>query len=90
MFFERAGLCAAALIEDGNKAMKYIEFCAAVLDALEKHDIGAMFFDGCFAVFDEADFLAVAVYFIGAEYMGEELDSDIWQAELHIEVFLLA
>lgn len=42
------------------------------------------------AVFDEADFPAVAVYLTGAEYTGEELDSDTWQAELHIEVFLPA
>ncbi|EHW80590.1 phage minor tail U family protein [Escherichia coli DEC10D] len=41
-------------------------------------------------VFDEADFPAVAVYLTGAEYTGEELDSDTWQAELHIEVFLPA
>ncbi|MFN1389616.1 phage tail terminator protein [Escherichia coli] len=30
--------------------------------------------------FDEADFPAVAVYLTGAEYTGEELDSDTWQA----------
>ena len=42
------------------------------------------------ADFDEADFPAVAVYLTGAEYTGEELDSDTWQAELHIEVFLPA
>lgn len=58
--------------------------------ALEKHDTGATFFDGRPAVFDEADFPAVAVYLTGAEYTGEELDSDTWQAELHIEVFLPA
>ncbi len=39
------------------------------------------------AVFDEADFPAIAVYLTGAEYTGEELDSDTWQAELHIESF---
>ncbi|EHK2815888.1 phage tail protein, partial [Escherichia coli] len=61
-----------------------------VLDALEKHDTGATLFDGRPAVFDEADFPAVAVYLTGAEYTGEELDSDTWQAELHIEVFLPA
>ena len=88
MFFERVGLCDVVLIEDGNKVMKYIEFCVVVLDVLEKYDIGVMFFDGCFVVFDEVDFLVVVVYFIGVEYMGEELDSDIWQVELYIEVFL--
>ncbi|MFO6484701.1 phage minor tail U family protein [Escherichia coli] len=70
--------------------MKHSELRAAVLDALEKHDTGATFFDGRPAVFDEADFPAVAVYLTGAEYTGEELDSDTWQAELHIEVFLPA
>lgn len=68
--------------------MKYIEFRVVVLDVLEKYDIGATFFDGRFVVFDEADFSVVVVYFIGVEYTGEELDSDIWQAELYIEVFL--
>ena len=70
--------------------MKHTELRAAVLDALEKHDTGATLFDGRPAVFDEADFPAIAVYLIGAEYTGEELDSDTWQAELHIEVFLPA
>ncbi|EGO7081565.1 Ail/Lom family outer membrane beta-barrel protein [Escherichia coli] len=70
--------------------MKHTELRAAVLDALEKHDTGATLFDGRPAVFDEADFPAVAVYLTGAEYTGEELDSDTWQAELHIEVFLPA
>lgn len=70
--------------------MKHTELRAAVLDALEKHDTGATLFDGRPAVFDEEDFPAVAVYLTGAEYTGEELDSDTWQAELHIEVFLPA
>ena len=66
--------------------MKHTELRAAVLDALEKHDTGATLFDGRPAVFDEEDFPAIAVYLTGAEYTGEELDSDTWQAELHIEV----
>ncbi|HFV2079172.1 TPA: phage tail terminator protein, partial [Escherichia coli] len=70
--------------------MKNTDIRTAVLDALEKHETGATFFDGRPAVFDEADFPAVAVYLTGAEYTGEELDSDTWQAELHIEVFLPA
>ncbi|EIH1818988.1 phage tail protein [Shigella sonnei] len=70
--------------------MKHTELRAAVLDALERHDTGATLFDGRPAVFDEEDFPAVAVYLTGAEYTGEELDSDTWQAELHIEVFLPA
>lgn len=87
---ENEVVCAAASTENGNKAMKHTELRAAVLDALEKHDTGATLFDGRPAVFDEADFPAVAVYLTGAEYTGEELDSDTWQAELHIEVFLPA
>ncbi|MFS3227824.1 phage tail terminator protein [Escherichia coli] len=83
-------ICAAASTENGNKAMKHTELRAAVLDALEKHDTGATLFDGRPAVFDEEDFPAIAVYLTGAEYTGEELDSDTWQAELHIEVFLPA
>ncbi len=67
--------------------MKHTELRAAVLNALEKHDTGATLFDGRPAVFDEEDFPAVAVYLTGAEYTGEELDSDTAQAELHIEVF---
>ncbi|WP_250185968.1 phage minor tail U family protein, partial [Escherichia coli] len=54
--------------------MKHTELRAAVLDALEKHDAGATLFDGRPAVFDEADFPAIAVYLTGAEYTGEELD----------------
>lgn len=69
--------------------MKHTELRAAVLDALEKHDTGATLFDGRPAVFDEEDFPAIAVYLTGAEYTGEELDSDTWQAELHIEVSCL-
>ncbi|MBE8097330.1 hypothetical protein IPF04_12045, partial [Escherichia coli] len=47
-------------------------------------------FDGRPAVFDEADFPAIAVYLTGAEYTGEALDSDTWLAELHFVVFLSA
>ncbi|STW07588.1 minor tail protein U [Klebsiella grimontii] len=32
----------------------------------------------------------MAVYLTDAEYTGEELDADTWQATLHIEVFLPA
>ncbi|EFO2615759.1 phage terminase large subunit family protein [Escherichia coli] len=84
------GVCAETTTEDCDKTMKHTEIRAAVLDALEKHDTGATLFDGRPAVFDEADFPAVAVYLTGAEYTGEELDSDTWQAALHIEVFLPA
>jgi hypothetical protein len=48
----------------------------------------AIYFDGRPAVLEEGDFPAVAVYLTDAEYTGEELDADSWQATLHIEVFL--
>ncbi|MXD62557.1 hypothetical protein FQ007_29430, partial [Escherichia coli] len=67
---------ARASAESRGKAKTHTELRAAVLDALEKHDTGATFFDGRPAVFDEADFPAVAVYLTGAEYTGEALDSD--------------
>lgn len=70
--------------------MKHTDIRAAVLDALEQHVDGATLFDGRPVVFEEKDFPAIAVYLTGAEYTGEELDSDTWQAELHIEVFLPA
>ena len=55
--------------------MKHTELRAAVLDALEKHDTGATLFDGRPAVFDEADFPAIAVYLTGAQVPDSELDS---------------
>ncbi|EAP2898025.1 phage tail protein [Salmonella enterica] len=70
--------------------MKHTDIRAAVLDVLETHDTGATFFDGRPAVFDEADFPAIAVYLTDAEYTGEDLDADTWRATLHVEVFLSA
>ncbi len=55
--------------------MKHTEFRAAVLDALKTRHRGDAF-DGRPLCFDEADFPAIAVYLTGAEYTGEELDSD--------------
>ena len=71
--------------------MKHTEIRQAVIDGLESV-IGnsAIFFDGRPAVIEEEDFPAVAVYLTDAEYTGEELDADTWQATLHIEVFLPA
>ncbi|KMK25709.1 phage minor tail U family protein [Pluralibacter gergoviae] len=71
--------------------MKHIEIRAAVIDALEK-TIGneVIYFDGRPAVIEEEDFPAIAVYLSDAEYTGEELDGDAWQATLHVEVFLPA
>ncbi|MCZ2006249.1 hypothetical protein GHF25_12945 [Enterococcus faecium] len=45
--------------------MKHTELRAAVLDALEKPDTGATFFDGRPAVFHESDFSAAFVSFTG-------------------------
>ncbi|PHH47932.1 phage minor tail U family protein [Pluralibacter gergoviae] len=71
--------------------MKHTEIRSAVIDALESA-VGdsVIYFDGRPAVIEEEDFPAIAVYLSDAEYTGEELDSDTWQATLHIEVFLPA
>ncbi|EMB4326670.1 phage tail protein [Pluralibacter gergoviae] len=71
--------------------MKHTEIRSAVIDALESA-VGdsAIYFDGRPAVIEEEDFPAIAVYLSDAEYTGEELDSDTWQATLHIEIFLPA
>ena len=71
--------------------MKHIEIRSAVIDALESAvGVGVIYFDGRPAVIEEEDFPAIAVYLSDAEYTGEELDSDTWQATLHIEIFLPA
>lgn len=71
--------------------MKNSDIRLAVIDALEGQ-IGAdaIYFDGRPAVFEESDFPAIAVYLTDAAPTGEELDSELWQAVLHIEVFLSA
>ncbi|HCC6788992.1 TPA: phage tail protein, partial [Escherichia coli] len=71
--------------------MKHSDIRKVIIDALESA-IGtdAIYFDGRPAVLEEEDFPAVAVYLTDAEYTGEELDADSWQAILHIEVFLEA
>ncbi|MDY0920568.1 MULTISPECIES: phage minor tail U family protein [unclassified Leclercia] len=71
--------------------MKHSDIRQLILDALESA-IGtdAIYFDGRPAVLEEGDFPAVAVYLTDAEYTGEELDADVWQATLHVEVFLPA
>jgi hypothetical protein len=71
--------------------MKHADIRRAVLHALEDR-IGedALFFDGRPVVFEENDFPAVAVFLTDAEYTGEELDTDTWNATLHIELFMPA
>lgn len=45
-------------------------------------------FDGRPVFLEEGDLPAVAVYLSEAEYTGDTLDEDSWQAVLHVEVFL--
>lgn len=47
-------------------------------------------FDGRPVFLEEQDLPAVAVYLSDAEYTGDSLDEDSWQAVVHIEVFLKA
>ncbi|HIG8794769.1 TPA: phage tail terminator protein [Raoultella terrigena] len=67
--------------------MKHSEIRNAVIDALIGIDANALF-DGRPAVFEESDFPAVAVYLTDARATEKEIDGDIWEATLHIEVFL--
>lgn len=49
---------------------------------------GVTYFDGRPVFIDENDLPAVAVYITDAQYTAENLDTDAWEATLHIEVFL--
>ncbi|MDU5685070.1 MAG: phage minor tail U family protein [Kluyvera cryocrescens] len=71
--------------------MKHSDIRRAIINALEIQ-IGeeALYFDGRPAVLEEGDFPAISIYLTDAEYTGEELDTDTWQATLHIEIFLPA
>lgn len=71
--------------------MKHSDIRRAIINALE-NSIGdeALYFDGRPAVLEEGDFPAIAIYLTDAEYTGEELDADTWQATLHVEIFLPA
>ena len=71
--------------------MKHSDIRRAIINALEIQ-IGeeALYFDGRPAVLEEGDFPAIAIYLTDAEYTAEELDTDTWQATLHIEIFLPA
>ncbi|XUV80210.1 phage minor tail U family protein [Enterobacter sp. TMH.L2] len=70
---------------------KHSAIRAAVLAKL-KADISdsVTWFDGRPAFLEEGDLPAVAVYLSDAEYTGDTIDADDWQATLHIEVFLKA
>lgn len=67
--------------------MKHSDIRNAVIDALSVIDANALF-DGRPAVFDEQDFPAVAVYLTDARATNQEIDGDMWEAILHVEVFL--
>lgn len=71
--------------------MKHSDIRMTIINALESR-IGeeALYFDGRPAVLEEGDFPAIAIYLTDAEYTGEELDADTWQATLHVEIFLPA
>lgn len=70
---------------------KHSAIRAAVLAKLQS-DISdsVTWFDGRPAFLEEQDLPAVAVYLSDAEYTGDMLDEDSWQAVLHVEVFLKA
>lgn len=71
--------------------MKHTDIRLAIIEALENNfGEDATFFDGRPVVFEEEDFPSVAVYLTDAVCTWEELDTDTWQATLHIEVFLPA
>lgn len=64
---------------------------AAILAKLKAEITDAVtWFDGRPVFLEEQDLPAVAVYLSDAEYTGDSLDEDSWQAVVHIEVFLKA
>lgn len=71
--------------------MKHRDIREVILNTL-KNSIGqdVFFFDGRPPMFKTQDFPAVAVYLTDAVNNGNDLDADIWQATLHIEIFLTA
>lgn len=70
---------------------KHSAIRAAVLAKLQINITDSVtWFDGRPAFLEEHDLPAVAVYLSDAEYTGDTLDEDSWQAVLHIEVFLKA
>lgn len=47
-----------------------------------------MFFDGCLVVVEEDELFVVVVYLSDVQYIGIEVDGDIWSVVLYVEVFL--
>ncbi|HEJ7174541.1 TPA: phage tail protein [Serratia marcescens] len=61
----------------------------AVTNALAAHLSDTVtFFDGHPGVLQESDFPAIAVYLTDAQHTGNYIDTDHWQAVLHIGLFL--
>lgn len=69
---------------------KHSEIRRIFMDALRAQISGAAFYDGRPVFIDEKELPAVAIYLSDARYTGSYLDTETWQATLHIEVFLRA
>lgn len=71
--------------------MKHPQIRAAILTALKKGITEPVtWFDGRPAVLDPEDLPALAVYLTDAQATEDSIDEDMWNATLHIEVFLKA
>lgn len=71
--------------------MSHPQIRKAVLDAV--HDAvsdpdGITWFDGRPAVFSEDELPGIAVYITDAQYTGDNVDGNSWEAVLHVEVIL--
>ncbi|TBL58188.1 phage minor tail U family protein [Hafnia paralvei] len=70
---------------------KHSEIRKAILDRIKAiDDSKTTYFDGRPGFIDASDLPAVAVYLTEAQCVCSELDSDTWEANLHVEVFLKA
>lgn len=70
---------------------KHSEIRKAILDRIKAIGGGkATYFDGRPGFVDTSDLPAVAVYLTEAKCVGSELDGDVWEATLHVEVYLKA
>ncbi|CAM8481304.1 phage minor tail U family protein [Morganella morganii] len=61
-----------------------------VADALRAHLGGTQVYDGRPVFLEESELPVVAVYLTDASPTDDVVDEDLWQAVLHIEVFLKA
>lgn len=70
---------------------KHTDIRAAILDSIgQQAGDSAVLFDGIPVFIEETELPAIAVYLTDAEYLGEMVDENDWQAQLHIAVFLPA